>query len=55
MNRIGVFYATREGQAHKVADHLAAALLARGLEVAVHEVRDVSQAVLAAVGEGARH
>ncbi len=40
MNRIGVFFATREGQAHKVADHLAAAMLARGLEVAIHEVRD---------------
>jgi menaquinone-dependent protoporphyrinogen oxidase len=40
MERIGLFYATREGHSRKVADHLAAALLARGLEVSVHEVRD---------------
>ncbi|HEY1957840.1 MAG TPA: flavodoxin domain-containing protein [Polyangiaceae bacterium] len=40
MERIGIFYATREGQSHKVADHLAAALLARGLSVSVHDVRD---------------
>jgi menaquinone-dependent protoporphyrinogen oxidase len=40
MERIGIFYATREGHAHKVADHLAAALLARGMTVSVHDVRD---------------
>ena len=40
MERIGIFYATREGHSHKVADHLAAVLLSRGLAVSVHDVRD---------------
>ncbi len=40
MERVGVFYATREGQARKVAERVAAALTLRGLTVAVHEVRD---------------
>jgi len=38
--RVGVFYATREGQAHEVARFIASALVARGLEVALHEVRE---------------
>jgi len=40
MERIGIFYATREGHSHKVADHLAAALLSHGMTVSVHELRD---------------
>lgn len=40
MERVGVFYATREGQAKKVAERLSGALVARGLEVATHDVRD---------------
>jgi menaquinone-dependent protoporphyrinogen oxidase len=48
MNRLGVFYATREGQARKVAEHVQLALLARGLEASLHEVRDAeSEAALA--------
>lgn len=41
MKRVAVFYATRQGQARKVAERIAAALLARELEVAVHRVDDV--------------
>lgn len=40
MERVGVFFATREGQARKIAAHIGAALVARGLEVATHDVRD---------------
>lgn len=40
MKRVGVFYATREGQSHKVADRIGGALIARELEVAIHDVRD---------------
>jgi flavodoxin len=40
MERVGVFYATREGQSRKVAGQVAAALVARGLEVAAHDARD---------------
>jgi menaquinone-dependent protoporphyrinogen oxidase len=40
MQRIGVLYATREGQARKVAEHIHAALLARGLWVSIHDVKD---------------
>lgn len=39
MERVGVFYATREGQARKVAERVGAALTLRGLTVAVHYVR----------------
>ena len=38
MKRVGVFYATREGQAHRVAVRMDGALIARELEVAVHQV-----------------
>ncbi len=40
MQAVAVFYATREGQARKVADRIAGALIARDLEVAVHHVSD---------------
>lgn len=40
MKAVAVFYATREGQARKVADRIAGALIARELEVAVHRVGD---------------
>jgi menaquinone-dependent protoporphyrinogen oxidase len=40
MERVGVFYATREGQARKVAQHIGEALSERGLEVRVHDVSD---------------
>lgn len=40
MERVGVFYATREGQARKVAERVGVALVSRGLEVAVHDVSD---------------
>ena len=40
MKRVAVFHATREGQARKVAQHVASALVVRGLEVAEHDVRD---------------
>lgn len=46
MKRVGVFYATREGQAKKVAERVAGALIARALEVAVHEVRDDDSALV---------
>jgi menaquinone-dependent protoporphyrinogen oxidase len=46
MQRLGVFYATREGQARKVAERIQLALIARGLEVSLHEVKD-AQAVTA--------
>lgn len=44
MERIGLFYATREGHARKVAEHMAAALLESGLAVMVHDVRDAEAA-----------
>ena len=40
MKKVGVFYATREGQARKVADRIGGALIARDLEVAIHDVKD---------------
>ena len=40
MQRVGVFYATKEGHARKVAERVAAALEARTLDVAVHDVKD---------------
>ena len=44
MQRVGVFYATKEGQARKVAEHVGAALQARALDVAVHDVKDADAA-----------
>ncbi len=41
MQRMEVLYATREGQARKVAEHIHAALLTRGIEVSIHDVKDV--------------
>jgi len=35
---VGVFYATREGQTRRVAEHVAASLRQRGLEATVHNV-----------------
>ena len=40
MQRVGVFYATKEGHARKVAERVGAALAARTLDVAVHDVTD---------------
>ena len=39
MQRVGVFYATKEGHARKVAERVGAALQARTLDVAVHDVK----------------
>lgn len=44
MQRVGVFYATREGHARKVAERVGAALKARTLEVEVHDVKDTNAA-----------
>lgn len=41
MKRVGVFYATKEGHAHKVAERVGAALAERTLDIAVHNVNDV--------------
>ena len=51
MQRLGVFYATREGQAQKVAEHVQVALLARGLEVSIHEVKDAESVAALARSE----
>jgi menaquinone-dependent protoporphyrinogen oxidase len=40
MTKIGVFYATREGQTRKIAEHVAASLRARGLDAHLKNVRD---------------
>ncbi len=45
MKRVAVFHATREGQARKVAQRVAAALVLRELEVAEHDVRDRDSAL----------
>lgn len=51
MDRVGVFYATREGQARKVAERIVGVLVARGLEAALHDVADAAAAdVLALSG-----
>lgn len=44
MQRVGVFYATKEGHARKVAERVGAALELRSLEVAVHDVKDAEAA-----------
>jgi menaquinone-dependent protoporphyrinogen oxidase len=44
MQRVGVFYATKEGHARKVAERVGAALAARALEVEVHDVADADAA-----------
>lgn len=53
MEKVGVFYATKEGQARKVAERIGAALVLRGLEVAVHEVREQDAAPALARSEAA--
>lgn len=53
MKRVAVFYATREGQARKVAQHLSGALVSRGLEVALHEVRDAEGEAALALSDAA--
>jgi menaquinone-dependent protoporphyrinogen oxidase len=40
MQRVGMFYATKDGHSRKVAERVGAALKARALEVAVYDVRD---------------
>jgi menaquinone-dependent protoporphyrinogen oxidase len=45
MKRVGVFYATREGQTEKIAQRVAAALRERGLEVDLMNVGDESESV----------
>ena len=40
MQQVGIFYATKEGHARKVAERVGAALIARTLDVAVHDVED---------------
>jgi len=40
MQRVGMFYATKEGHARQVAERVGAALKARTLDVAVHDVKD---------------
>jgi menaquinone-dependent protoporphyrinogen oxidase len=35
---VGVFYATREGQTRRIAEHVAASLRQRGLEATIHDV-----------------
>lgn len=51
MKKVGVFYATREGQARKVADRIGGALIARELEVAIHDVRDAEAAEALALSD----
>ena len=45
MSSIGIFYATREGHTRRIAEHLAAALLTRGLAVDVLNVKDLPEDV----------
>ena len=40
--RAAIFYATREGQAHRVADRIAADLRARHVDADVHDVRTLT-------------
>jgi menaquinone-dependent protoporphyrinogen oxidase len=40
MNKIGVLYATREGHTARIADRVAAGLIARGLLAEIRNVRD---------------
>lgn len=42
--RVGVFYATKEGHARQVAERVGAALAARALDVTVHDVKDADAA-----------
>ena len=44
MQRVGVFYATKEGHARKVAERVGAALNERTLDVAVRDVKDADAA-----------
>lgn len=39
MQRVGLFYATREGQARRVAEHIATALARSGIEATVFDVK----------------
>jgi menaquinone-dependent protoporphyrinogen oxidase len=41
MKSIGVFYATREGQTRRIAEHVGANLKSRGFEVDISNVRDL--------------
>ena len=41
MKPIGIFYATREGQTRRIAEHAAANLKGRGFEVEISNVQDV--------------
>jgi menaquinone-dependent protoporphyrinogen oxidase len=45
MNPVAVFYATREGQARRVAEEVAAGLRKRGLDAVLAEVRDAGATV----------
>ena len=45
MKPIGVFFATRQGHAQRVAEHIADTLHARGLETEVRNLRNQSEAV----------
>jgi len=40
MKPVGVFYATREGHTHRLAEHVAASLRQRGLDAIVNDVRE---------------
>jgi menaquinone-dependent protoporphyrinogen oxidase len=40
---VGVFYATREGQTQRIAEHVAAGLRSHGLNAEVKNVREISQ------------
>ena len=40
MKPVGVFYATREGHTHRIAEHVAASLRQRGLDAIVNDVRE---------------
>lgn len=41
MKSIGIFYATREGQTRRIAEHAAASLRNRGFDVELSDVKDV--------------
>ncbi len=41
MTRVAILYATREGQTHRIAEHVAAALRAHGLVADVQDVRQL--------------
>jgi menaquinone-dependent protoporphyrinogen oxidase len=53
MKRVGVFYATKEGHARKVAEEVGAALEVRALEVAVHDVTHVDAAAALLLSDAA--